>query len=158
MHDKLDAIDLQILQTLQAHGRTKRNELAEQVKLSIPAVSERLRKLEERGVIRGYHAVLDGRKIGYGLSAFIFIATDSPSHYAKIIERALAHPEILECHAVTGEGSHLLKVKTQSTATLEKLLAQIQSWPGVTNTRTHVVLSSPKEETEIALTHLQSGR
>ena len=151
MHDKIDAIDLQILQTLQTHGRTKRNELAEQVKLSIPAVSERLRKLEERGVIRGYHAVLDGRRVGYGLTAFIFIACDSPSHYGKIIERASAHPEILECHAVTGDGSHLLKIKTHSTETLEKLLAQIQSWPGVTNTRTHVVLSSPKEETAISL-------
>lgn len=151
MHDKLDAIDLQILHTLQARGRTKRNELAEQVKLSIPAVSERLRKLEERGVIRGYHAVLDGRKVGYGLTAFIFISCDSPSHYPKVIERASAHPEILECHAITGEGSHLLKIKTHSTETLEKLLAQIQSWPGVINTRTNVVLSSPKEETIIAL-------
>ena len=151
MHDKIDAIDIQILQTLQARGRTKRNELAEQVKLSIPAVSERLRKLEERGVIRGYHAVVDARKVGYGLTAFIFIASDSPVHYAKIIERAAAHREILECHAVTGDGSHLLKVKTHSTETLEKLLAQIQSWPGVTNTRTHVVLSSPKEDTIVPL-------
>ncbi len=156
MHDKIDAIDIQILQTLQLQGRTKRNELAEQVKLSIPAVSERLRKLEERGVIRGYHAVLDGRKVGYGLTAFIFIASDSPSHYAKIIERASAHPEILECHAITGDGSHLLKIKTHSTETLEKLLAQIQAWPGVTNTRTHVVLSSPKEESVITLKHLHS--
>ena len=154
MHDKLDAIDLQILQTLQKHGRTKRNELAEQVKLSIPAVSERLRKLEERGVIRGYYAIVEGRKVGYGLTAFIFIEGDSPSHYAKIIEKASAHPEILECHAVTGEGSHLLKVKTHSTETLEKLLAQIQSWPGVIHTRTHVVLSSPKEDTVLSLKHL----
>ncbi|MGH7493141.1 MAG: Lrp/AsnC family transcriptional regulator [bacterium] len=154
MHDKLDSIDLQILQTLQKHGRTKRNELAEQVKLSIPAVSERLRKLEERGVIRGYHAVLDGRRVGYGLTAFIFLTCDSPSHYSKVIERASAHAEILECHAITGEGSHLLKVKTHSTETLEKLLAQIQLWTGVVNTRTHVVLSSPKEDTVISLKYL----
>ncbi len=156
MHDKVDEIDQQLLKTLQAHGRTKRNELAEQVKLSIPAVSERLRKLEERGVIRGYHALVDGRKVGYGLTAFIFIACDSPSHYPKVIERAAVHPEILECHAVTGDGSHLLKIKTHSTETLEKLLAQIQSWPGVTGTRTHVVLSSPKEDTMISLAHLQT--
>lgn len=155
-HDKIDAIDVQILKSLQAQGRTKRNELAEQVKLSIPAVSERLRKLEERGVIRGYHALLEARKLGIGLTAFIFLTTESSAYYEKIIEKAAAHPEVLECHAVTGDGSHLLKIKTLSTETLEKLLSHIQSWPGVTNTRTNVVLSSPKEDTVISLAHLES--
>jgi len=154
-HDKVDAVDIQILKILQTHGRTKRNELAEQVKLSIPAVSERLRKLEERGIIRSYNTVLDARKLGIGLTAFIFVTTESSSHYKQVIEKALAHPEILECHAVTGEGSHILKIKTLSTETLEKLLSHIQSWPGVVTTRTNVVLSSPKEDTVISLAHLE---
>jgi Lrp/AsnC family leucine-responsive transcriptional regulator len=155
-HDKVDDVDIQILKILQRQGRTKRNELAEEVKLSIPAVSERLRKLEERGVIRSYNAVLDARKLGLGLTAFIFLTTESSSYYQQIIERAIAHPEILECHAVTGDGSHIMKIKTLSTETLERLLSQIQSWPGVTNTRTNVVLSSPKEETVISLAHLET--
>ncbi|NUO79158.1 Lrp/AsnC family transcriptional regulator [candidate division KSB1 bacterium] len=154
-HDKVDAVDIQILKILQTHGRTKRNELAEQVKLSIPAVSERLRKLEERGIIRSYNTVLDARKLGIGLTAFIFVTTESSSHYKQVIEKALAHPEILECHAVTGEGSHILKIKTLSTETLEKLISHIQSWPGVVTTRTNVVLSSPKEDTVISLAHLE---
>jgi Lrp/AsnC family leucine-responsive transcriptional regulator len=156
MHaEKLDAIDLQILEVLQAQGRTKRNELAEQVKLSIPAVSERLRKLEERGIIRSFNAVLEARKVGLEVTAFIFVMTESSTFYPEIIKRAAAHEEILECHAITGEGSHILKARTRSTATLEKLLSQIQSWPGVTNTRTSIVLSSPKETTVLPLTHLK---
>jgi len=152
--EKLDAIDLQILEELQTQGRTKRNELAEKVKLSIPAVSERLRKLEERGVIRSFNAVLEARKVGLEVTAFIFVMAESSTFYPQILERATNHPEILECHAITGEGSHILKARTRSTATLEKLLSQIQSWPGVTNTRTSIVLSSPKETTVLPLTHL----
>jgi DNA-binding MarR family transcriptional regulator len=67
--EKLDTVDLQILEVLQAQGRTKRNELADKVKLSIPAVSERLRKLEERGIIRSFNAVLDARRIGLEVTA-----------------------------------------------------------------------------------------
>ncbi|MDZ7359922.1 MAG: Lrp/AsnC family transcriptional regulator [candidate division KSB1 bacterium] len=152
--EKLDAIDLQILEMLQAQGRIKRNELADKVGLSIPAVSERLRKLEERGVIRSFNAVLQARKVGLEVTAFIFVMTESSTFYPQIIARAEAHPEILECHAITGEGSHILKARTQSTATLEKLLSQIQAWPGVKNTRTSVVLSSPKETTVLPLSHL----
>ncbi|NUM73211.1 AsnC family transcriptional regulator [candidate division KSB1 bacterium] len=155
--EKLDEIDIKILKILQVRGRTKRNELAEHVKLSIPAVSERLRKMEERGVIRSYNAVVDSRKVGLGLTAFIFVMAESSVFYSQIIGSSQSEPEILECHAVTGEGSHILKIKTQSTATLEKLLSRIQSWPGVKNTRTSVVLSSPKEETVVTLAHLEQA-
>ncbi|MFQ6116284.1 MAG: Lrp/AsnC family transcriptional regulator [bacterium] len=155
MHaEKLDEIDLKILEILQARGRTKRNELAEQAKLSVPSISERLRKLEEGGIIRSYNAVLDARKIGLEVTAFIFLLSESSIHYSEIIERAKATEEILECHAITGEGSHILKVRTQSTASLERLLSEIQSWPGVINTRTNVVLSSPKETTVLPLAYL----
>jgi len=155
---KLDEIDLKLLSVLQTSGRTKRNELAEQVNLTLPTISERLRKLEEIGLIRSYHAVLEPRKVGLEVTAFIFVVAESSKYYPKIIENAQAHEEILECHAITGEGSHLLKVRTQSTATLEKLLSQIQAWPGVISTRTSVVLSSPKETTILPLKYLQEGR
>ena len=152
---KLDEIDLKILSTLQNNGRTKRNKLAEEVKLSIPSVSERLRKLEESGVILGYHSVLDARSVGLEVTAFIFLTTESSKFYAKIIERATEHDEILECHAITGDGSHILKIRTESTETLENLLSKIQSWPGVVNTRTDVVLSSPKETNVLPLSQLK---
>ncbi len=152
---KLDEIDLKILSTLQDNGRTKRNKLAEEVKLSIPSVSERLRKLEESGVILGYHSVLDARSVGLEVTAFIFLTTESSKFYAKIIERAKEHEEILECHAITGDGSHILKIRTESTETLENLLSKIQAWPGVVNTRTDVVLSSPKETNVLPLSQLK---
>ncbi|MCI0417464.1 Lrp/AsnC family transcriptional regulator [bacterium] len=151
---ELDHIDLKILRIVQSSGRTKRNELAEKVELSIPAVSERLRKLEESGIIRGYHGVLDPQKIGLGVMAFIFVISESSTHYRDIVKRASSHSEILECHAITGEGSHILKIRTQNTATLERLLSNIQSWPGVMNTRTSLVLSTQKESTVLSLSHL----
>lgn len=113
--------------------------------LSLPSVSERLRKLEEHQVITGYHAVLDPKKLGKDITAFIFVTVDSSRHYTQFLEHARALDEVLECHAITGEGSHLLKIRTGNTASLEKLLAKIQTWQGVVSTRTNLVLSSPKE-------------
>jgi Lrp/AsnC family leucine-responsive transcriptional regulator len=141
----LDDIDAKILDILQRHGRTKRNDLAEKVGLSLPSVSERLRKLEENGTITGYYATVDAKKLGRDITAFIFVTSDSSKHYGQLVDHAAALDEILECHAVTGEGSHLLKVRTANTASLERLLAKIQSWPGILSTRTNLVLSTSKE-------------
>jgi Lrp/AsnC family leucine-responsive transcriptional regulator len=145
----LDAIDATLLDLLQKKGRTRRNDLAEAVGLSLPSVSERLRKLEENGYITGYFATVDPKKLGKDICAFIFVTMDSSRHYAGFLEHAHANDEILECHAITGEGSHLLKVRTADTASLEKLLAKIQSWAGVLNTRTSLVLSTSKETMRI---------
>jgi Lrp/AsnC family leucine-responsive transcriptional regulator len=153
--EKIDPIDIEMLRILQENGRTKRSELAESVKLTIPAVSERLRKLEEHGVIRNYATVVDARKIHLEVTAFIFVMAESSTYFSKIIENAKKYDEILECHAITGGGSHLLKVRTQSTASLEKLLSKIQAWKGVKNTMTNIVLSSPKETTVLPVGHLE---
>ena len=151
----LDDIDAKILDILQKNGRTKRNDLAEIVGLSLPSVSERLRKLEETGYITGYVATVDPKMVGKDITAFIFVSVESSKHYAGFVEHALATDDILECHAVTGEGSHLIKIRTENTLTLEKLLAKIQSWHGVAGTRTNVVLSSPKEQMRIKLNHIK---
>jgi len=153
---KLDGIDLKILEILQVRGQTTRSELAEEVKLSIPSVSERIRKLSESGFIRSINAVLDAHMVHLEVTAFILVSSESPRYYPKIIERAATFDEILECHAITGEGSHLLKVRTHNTATLEKLLSEIQSWPGVRTTRTNVVLSTHKETTVVPLNYFLS--
>lgn len=140
-----DQIDIKILDILQKNGRTRRSELAEAVGLSVPAVSERLRKLEEQGVIRGYHAHLDPAKLGKDITAFVLVNVDSSRHYQGFLDHANTTDEILEVHAVTGEGTHLLKIRTENTGTLEKLLSKIQAWAGVVHTSTSMVLSSPKE-------------
>jgi Lrp/AsnC family leucine-responsive transcriptional regulator len=146
MHSSgLDSIDIRLLEALQQHGRIKRNELAELVSLSLPSVSERLRKLEERGFIKGYTCLVDARKFGFDITAFVFVSIDTSKHYNDFLAHVDGNPEILECHAVTGEGSHLLKIRTRNTASLERILSTIQSWRGVLGTRTSVVLSTRKE-------------
>lgn len=147
----LDAIDVKILEILQKEGRKRRNDLADAVGLSLPSVSDRLRKLEENEIITGFHAKLDAKKLGKDITAFIFVAVDSSKHYAAFLEHAREVDEILECHAITGEGTHLLKVRTTNTASLERLLARIQAWSGVTRTQTDVVLSTAKETTRIRI-------
>ncbi len=147
----LDDIDIKILNTLQKSGRTKRNKLADEVGLSIPSVSERLNKLEEKGIIDGYYAKLNKNAFGYDIKVFIVVIMDSSKHYKNLISKVEKIPQILECHSVLGEGSHMLKAIVKNTESLEKLLSEIQSWPGVTATKTTFVLSTIKETTEIAI-------
>jgi len=151
----LDEIDLTIIDVLQRSGRTRRNDLAERVGLSLPSVSDRLRKLEKLGYITGYHATVDAKRLGKDITAFVFVTVDSSRHYHQFIEHAAAQDDILECHAITGEGTHLLKVRTANTASLEKLLSRIQAWSGVVSTRTDLVLSTAKETFHIKV---EAGR
>ncbi len=145
----LDAIDLKVLDILQESGRTKRNVLAEKVGLSLPSLSERLNKLEEHGIIEGYYTKLDRKVFGYDLMAFITVVTASSKNYDSLIAKANKIPEIVECHSVLGEGSHILKAIVKDSASLEGLLGKIQSWQGVTRTITSLVLSTIKETTKI---------
>ena len=147
----LDEIDLKLLALLQDDGRMSQHDLAEAVGLSSPATGERLRKLEERGVIRGFTAILDPKLLGRDVTAFIAVGIDGSKFYPDFVEKAREHPEIMECHAVTGQGSHLIKIRTRDTSTLERLLAEIQSWPGVHWTTTSIVLSSLKESTHLTV-------
>ena len=147
----LDSIDAKVLELVQKQGRMKRNEIAEKVELSLPATSERLRKLEEGGLIEGYFAKVNHKALGKDITAFVIVTVDSSRHFGSFVDHALSADDILECHAVTGEGTHLLKVRTDNTASLEKLLAKIQSWQGVTKTETNMVLSSKKETFRIKI-------
>lgn len=144
MH-QLDDIDLQIVELLQSNARIKRSELADKVNLTVPAVSERINKLQEKGLIKRYTTQLDYKKAGYDVTAFIFVFMESSKYYQSFTQKAMNEPEILECHSITGEGSHILKVVTENTSTLEKILSKIQAWPGVTGTKTNVVLSTIKD-------------
>ena len=143
--DRIDEIDAKILMLLQQEGRMKRNRIAEEVGLSVPSVSERMRKLEERGIITGYHAVLNAKRMHIDITAFIRVMVENSDHYQNFVDKAYALPEVLEVHSITGEGSHILKVRTKNTTTLEKLLANLQAWPSVHGTSTSIVLSTYKE-------------
>lgn len=147
----VDEIDKIILKQLQEHGRTKRNALAEMTGLSLPSISDRLRKLEAAGYIKKYTTILEPKLFNLDITAFITVAIESSKYYEGFIEKSLKFDEILECHSITGQGTHILKVRTRDTSSLEKLLSKIQSWPGVVGTMTNIVLSSPKETTSIPI-------
>ncbi len=145
----LDDLDIKILNLLQNNARIKRNEIAEIVGLSLPSASERLNKLEEKGYIKGYYTKLNRKAFGYDILAYVFVTMESSKHYKTLIHKVEKIPEIIECHSVLGEGSHLLKTVAKNTEALEKLLGEIQSWPGVISTKTTFILSTIKETTEI---------
>lgn len=147
----LDETDRRILALLQDDCKTSLARIGEAVGLTAPSVIERIRKLEEAEVIRGYHALIDGRRIGIDLTAFIGVLIDAPKQF-EIFEREVGHmPDVLECHHVTGPHSLLLKVRTWNTATLEELISRLRAVPGVQRTDTMVVFSTRKESTQIPL-------
>ena len=147
----MDEKDKLILSLLQKDGRMTASEIAEKVDLSVPAVTERIRKLTEGGVIKDFRAVLDAKKVDYDVTAYILLDMSSSSSYGDMVQYAQDNDEVLECHSITGEGSHILKVRTHDTSSLESLLRNIQSWPGVIRTHTMIVMSTFKEATYLQL-------
>jgi len=147
----LDDTDVHILGLLQDDCRTPLARIGEQVGLSAPAVLERIKKLEAAGVISGYHATIDGRKIGLDVTAFIGVVT-SDSEMIEQFERQVAKlPDVLECHHVTGTHTLILKAKTRNTSSLEELISRIRSIEGVVRTETMVVLSTHTERIQVSV-------
>jgi Lrp/AsnC family leucine-responsive transcriptional regulator len=144
----MDVTDSRLIDLLQENGRATQLELARVVGLSQPAVAERIRKLEERGIIAGYTARVDAIKLGLDLTAFIGVGIEHPKFFEGFTKKVMALEEVLECHRVAGDDSYLLKVKTRNTRSLDRLLVEVlRTIPGVTRTHTTIVLSSMKEGT-----------
>ena len=140
----LNKIDRKIISILKSNARESASNIAEAINLSVPATSDRIKKLEDSKIIKGYYAEIDSRKIGLNLSALITVISESSSNYEKIIKFANQSDEIIECYATTGRGSHILIIQTENTQSLEKLLRLIQSWPNVIRTETQIILSNNK--------------
>lgn len=146
----LDAIDYKLIELLQQNARMTQMEMASAVGLSQPAVAERMRKLEQEGIIRGYAARVNARKLGKDISAFIGVSIEHPRYNAGFAKKILALPDVLECHRVTGSDSYLLKVVTENTESLDRLISELlRVIPGVTRTLTSIVTSSIKEGSHI---------
>jgi len=148
---ELKDTDKHICALLQTNARLALSSVAETVGLSVPAVSDHVRKLEEQGIILGYHAKLNPEPFGFDITAFIFVDVDSSLHYSSFIEICKTIPEVLECHATTGNSSHLLKIRTKNTRSLEKLLSVFQQIEGVQRTTTNLVLSTHIETFSLAV-------
>ncbi|HLA96618.1 MAG TPA: Lrp/AsnC family transcriptional regulator [Pyrinomonadaceae bacterium] len=146
----IDDTDKDILNMIQQDGRISNAEIARQVNLAPSAVLERVRKLEDRKIIRGYTASLDPKEVGFGLTAFVSVRTNECGDGTD--EMLARIPEVLEVHDVAGEDSYLLKVRAADPEDLAVLLREkLKSIPTVISTRTTVVLHTVKETTALPL-------
>lgn len=137
----MDGTDLKILEILQQDGRISMKDLGKKVGLTSPAVSERVKRLEESGVIKGYRAVVDPQKLNKNINAFIDIAIKA-ENYKKFLEFAPNKDSIIECHHVTGGDCMTIKVMVESMEELEILIDEIKKFG---NTKTSLILSTPIE-------------
>src|SRR5215813_5175924 len=148
----VDLTDLRILEILQRDARVTQQEIARRVRLSQPSVADRIHKLEARGVILGYVAKVDPAQLGKDITAFIGVGISHPKFFEQFGKKILALPDVLECHRVAGSDSYLLKVRTENTRSLDRLLVeQIRAIPGVYRTETTLVLSSIKEDVALSI-------
>ncbi|AJQ26274.1 Lrp/AsnC family transcriptional regulator [Pelosinus fermentans] len=142
----VDSIDSKALKQLMEKARTTWAELGALLGLSAPAAAERVHKLEERGIIKGYYALIDPEAVGYGLAAYIAIYLDKPEHRKGFLKFVQDTKEIQECHHIAGDEDYVLKVRCKGTRDLERMVSEnIKSIPGVAKTRTTVILSTVKE-------------
>ena len=140
----MEDMDQQILRLLARDGRMSFTDLAKATGLSVSAVHQRVRRLQQRGVLRGFTVVLDADQVGLPLTAFVSIKPIDPSAPDDTPDR-LAHLDVIEaCHSVAGDESYILKVRVGTPADLEVLLHDIRAAANV-STRTTVVLSTPFE-------------
>jgi Lrp/AsnC family leucine-responsive transcriptional regulator len=149
--DRLSPNDLRILSLLQRDGRASYAELGAAAGMSAPSAHERVKRLESRGIVNGYTAVVDPATVGYGVLAFSRIrqapgtpTTDLTADFATI-------PEIEDCHHVAGEADYLLKVRAADTLDLERVMRDIQAIQHVYTTETEIVFSTAFERRPLAL-------
>ncbi|WP_408869206.1 Lrp/AsnC family transcriptional regulator [Brochothrix campestris] len=148
----MDNLDKKALTELMANGRITWAELASRMDLSSPAAADRVRRLEDKGIIKGYHAEVDPEKVGYGLTAFIFITLERPEHTSEFLSLITNISEIQECHHITGEDNYLVKVRCHGTRDLDRIITtELRGLHGVVKTKTVIVLDTQKETTTVPL-------
>jgi len=148
----MDKIDLKILSIVQDNARISNAEISRNLKMAPSAVLERIRKLEEKGVITGYETRLNPKILNHGLAAFIFVREIEGKGDWQTAEQLAKLPEVLEVHHVAGEDCLLVKVRTRDTDHLERLLTKdFGAIESLISTRTTIVLSTTKESTRIPL-------
>jgi Lrp/AsnC family leucine-responsive transcriptional regulator len=140
--NRISSNDARILEVLQRDGRMPYADLGAEVGMSGPSAHERVKKLESRGVITGYAAIVDPRAVGYDILAFSWITQAPGTTSTDLTEMFGAIPEVEECHHITGEADYLIKVRARDTRDLERVLRAVRATPNVFQTETDVVFSS----------------
>lgn len=146
----MDAIDRELVRRLMANGRATWAELGAALKLSPPAVADRVRRLEERGLLIGFAALVDPEAAGFGLTAFVAVSLREPADRAPFLAWVEGACRVQACHHVAGDDDYLLLVRCRGTRDLERLVSdEIKSLPGIVRTRTTIVLSTVKETVQV---------
>ena len=150
----IDQIDRQIILHLQEDARLSNAALAEKVGLTVSTIHERVKKLEKKGIIKGYVAVVDAEAIGKPIMAFIRLTVGTtPDGYVEtkhnIMDVCRAEPDILECYGVAGEDCYILKVRATSPKDLERVIERIRSEATIAHSITSIVLSTFKESSTV---------
>lgn len=142
----MDLIDYQILECLKNNSRENATNIGAKINLSTSAVIERIKKLENTGVICGYTTLINQSALGRELMAFIYVSLEHPKYNEGFVKKIKENNLIAECHYIAGDFDFILKVLAKSGKNLEEILNYIKSTEGVSLTRTSVVLSTNKCE------------
>lgn len=142
----MDDTDSKILEMLKENSRVNASVIADVVGMSVSTVAERIKKLENSGIIKKYTLALDSRLVGMDVLAFISISLEHPKYNDSFISNINQNRNVIECHYITGDFDFMLKVMTESMDGLSEVLNVIKSIKGVSLTRTIIVLSTPKNE------------
>ena len=150
---KLDSIDIRILSELQSHGRITNVELSRRAKITAPPCLRRMRALEKAGYIKGYHAELDGKSLGYEVTGFAFVGLSSQAEadLKRFEEQVRGWPAVRECFMLSGEVDFILKCVAPDMATFQDFVTHLTAAPHVRNVRTSLVLHNSKYEAAVPL-------
>jgi Lrp/AsnC family transcriptional regulator, leucine-responsive regulatory protein len=148
----MDSLDAKAMKLLMRDGRATWAEVGQLLGLSAPSAADRVRKLEERGVIRGYAALVDPSSAGHPLTAFISVSLAGHRNRSAFLRAIAKLEQVAECHHITGDDDYLLKVRCRGTQDLDHLLAkELKDKLGVARTRTTIVLSTAKESVRVPI-------
>lgn len=140
----MDRIDRSILLLLQENARMTASQLGQEINMSVSAVSERIKKLENSGIIKQYTTIIDSEHTNKRLTALMEIALEAPKYLDTFRDYVMHEDEILDCHYITGDFDYMLKIVTTDTHSLEDLLNRIKAIKGIAKTKTTVALSTVK--------------
>lgn len=147
----IDFIDVQIINILKNNSREKVKDIAAKVNLSSSSTIERIKKLEQSGIISQYTIMLNNKSLGKDVTAIMFVNMEHPKYNKSFVARVVAISAVVECLYIAGDSDYLLKIVTDTTVSLEKTLNEIKSVDGVAKTKTTVVLSVLKHDLALTL-------
>lgn len=146
----MDHIDTKILHCLTEDARMNASQIGQKVNLSVSAVIERMKKMEASGLILGYTAVIDEEKAGFGVQALLSIRLEHPKYNEEFNRQMCNHAHVIECFYITGDFDYIARIGVASTQELTQVLNDIKQIPGVSLTRTYVVLDNVKQNPTLA--------